>query len=286
MLGLTIGLTVIIVMAAANVLFLLILARTPVNWLTPLWVTLILLSLFVAYRTLSLLNTKYIITQNAMVIVWGWVREIIPMGEINTITHGKLVSARPAPRGLWWPGCLVGRGRSETLGELAYFATAPQEEQLFVATSACTYVISPSDLNQFLAEFEGERQKGITEPVGFATHRPAFYDWDLWRDRWAAILIGVGLALPFLLMIVIALRIPSLPSTIPLHFNIAGQPDRIGSSAGLFNLVFIGGLVWLVNSLAGVILHIRRTERPAAYLLWLGSSLVQVFLWVAAIGLL
>jgi len=292
-LGLAIGFTVLVVMVAADVLFALILGRTPVNWLTPLWVALILFSLplivFIAYRALSLFNAKYIITQNAMVIVWGWVREIIPMGEINTLTHGKLVSARPAPRGLWWPGCLVGRGRAEGVGqpsELAYFATAPQEEQLFVATEARTYVISPGDINQFLAEFEGERQKGITEPIPFASHRPAFYEWDLWRDRWAAILIGVGLALPFVLMIAIALRIPSLPSSIPLHFTIEGQPDRIGAPVGLFILPLIGGLVWLFNSLAGAILHIRRAERPAAYLLWLGSSLVQVFLWVAAIGLL
>ena len=190
------------------------------------------------------------------------------------------------PRGLWWPGCLVGRGHVEPLGDLIYFAASPQEEQLFVVTNGGAYVISPGSITTFLDEFENERQKGITEPVGYATHRPGFYNWDLWRDRWAAALIGIGFITAFLLLAVVAVRIPSLPETIPLHFSLEGQPDRTGPRSGLLILPLIGGLVWAANSLIGALLHIRRAERPAAYLLWLGSGLVQLFLWIAAIGLL
>src|SRR3990172_3970745 len=289
-LGLVVGLTAMIVLAAADVLFGVILDRTPITPLTPLWVGLILFSLpalaFLGYRTFSLVNAKYIVTQNALVIVWGPLREIVPMGEITNVIRGKDIPASLVPQGLWWPGCLVGRGHVNPFGAIRYFATAPQAEQLVVATASGAFVLSPSSITAFLEDFENERRQGITEPVEPATHRPSVYDWELWRDRWAGGLVLGGLALPFLLLIVIAVRYPNLPAIIPLHFDTQGQIDRTGPPGGLFILPVTGGLVWLGYSLLGAILHVRRVERPAAYLLWVGSGLVQVFLWVAAIGLL
>ncbi len=289
-LGIVIGVTAIVILAAADVLFFVILQRTPVNLFTPLWVALILFSLpvlvFVAYRTFSLINARYRFTQNALVIAWGPAREIIPMREITGLLIGKELPGDLAPRGLWWPGCLVGRGHTKTVGDLTYYATTPQSGQLIVVTTFGGYVISPENADAFIDAFESEGRKGILEPVEHTYNRPAFYEWELWRDRWAQALVGISFILPFLLMAAIAFRIPSLPPSIPLHFNINGLPDRTGPPTGLFILPVIGGLVWLVNSLVGGILHVRRIERPAAYLLWLGSGLVQAFLWAAAIGLL
>src|SRR5574341_1409310 len=104
-LGLVIGFTIIAVLAASDALFAVILLRTPVNFITPLWVALILISLpllgFVGYRTFSLLNAHYRFTQNALVIVWGAVKEIIPMADISGLILGSDLPADLAPRGLW-----------------------------------------------------------------------------------------------------------------------------------------------------------------------------------------
>ncbi len=290
-LGLAIGFTMLVVLAAADALFFVILLRTPVNFVTPLWVGLILISLpllaFIGYRTFSLLNAHYRFTQNALVIVWGPVKQIIPMADISGLILGSDLPADLAPLGLWWPGCMVGRGHTKTVGDLMYYATTPQSGQIIVAAGAGGYVISPTDIEAFINQFEEEGRKGIVEEVPYARNRPAFYDWVLWRDRWATLLVAAGLALPFFLLIAIAIQFPSLPDTIPLRFDGAGQVDRTGPPSGLLILPAIGALAWLVNGLVGGALYaMRQSQRPVAYLLWSSSIIVQVLLWVAAVGLL
>ncbi len=290
-LGLVIGLTVMAVLAAADVLFAVILLRTPVNIITPLWVALIVVSLplagFVGYRSFSLLNAHYRFTQNALVIVWGPVKEIIPMADISGLILGSDLPADLAPRGLWWPGCLVGRGHTKAVGDLMYYATTPQTGQIIVATGKGGYVISPSNIDEFINQFEEEGRKGITEEVPYIQNRPEFYSWALWRDRWAASLLFAGLVATFLLLIVITVSFPDPDTTIPLHYDGLGQVDRTGPPSGLLILPAIGGLAWLANGLIGAALYAaRQRERPAAYLLWSSSIVIQVLLWVAAIGLL
>ncbi len=290
-LGLVIGFAILIILAAAAALFAAILLRTPVNFLTPLWVLLILASLpllvFVGYRTVSLLNAHYRFTQNALVIAWGPVKQIIPMADIAGLILGTDVVGDLAPRGLWWPGCLVGRGHTRAVGDLMYYATTPQSGQIIVATGQGGYVISPENIEEFVNLFEQEGRKGITEEVPYAQNRPEIYEWTLWRDRWAAVVLAAGLLLPFLLLAAIAARFPALPAEIPLHFDGRGLVDRTGPPSGLLILPAIGGIVWFANGLIGVALYaLRQNERKTAYLLWSSSIGVQVLLWAAAIGLL
>jgi hypothetical protein len=145
-------------------------------------------------------------------------------------------------------------------------------------------VISPADVQGFVQSFEGEGRKGIEAEIEYEVNRPEFYDWEIWRDRLALVLIGAGLILPFILLVAVSIRVPFLANEVPLHFDTTGRVDRVGSPVGLFILPAIGGLVWIINAVIGGAFYIRRAERPAAYLLWLGSTLVQVFLWVAAVG--
>ena len=290
-LGLTIGLILISVLAAADVLFGIILATTPVNFITPLWVLLVVGSLpliaFVGYRSFALLNASYRFTQNALVIVWGPVKQIIPMADISGLILGSDLPADLAPRGLWWPGCLVGKGHTQAVGDLMYYATAPQSGQVIVATGQGGYVISPENIEDFVKLFEEEGRKGITEEVPYVQNRPEFYDWAVWRDRWAVALVVAGLALPFLLLVVIAIQFPSLPASVPLHYDGLGQVDRTGAASGLLILPAIGALAWLVNGLLGILLYAtRQNERPAAYLLWSSSLIIQALLWIAALGLI
>jgi Bacterial PH domain/Protein of unknown function (DUF1648) len=323
-LGLAIGFAVIILLAAADGLFATILIQTPVNFITPLWVLLILVSLpliaFVGYRSLALLNAYYRFTQNALVIVWGPVKQIIPMADISGLIMGSDLPADLAPRGLWWPGCLVGTGHTKAVGDLTYFATTPQSGQLIVATGQGGYVISPENIEEFIKLFEDEGRKGITEEVPYAENRPQFYDWTLWQDRWALVILAIGLALPFVLLVAVATRFPSLPDSVPLHFDGAGAVDRTGPPSGLLILPAIGAIAWLVNGIIGVALYAarkpqvveptkladeqveglsppddppapvvipgERSERSTAYLLWGSSIAIQVLLWVAAVGLL
>jgi hypothetical protein len=290
-LGLAIGGVLIAVLVAADLLFGVILAVTPVNFITPLWVLLIVGSLpligFAGYRTFALFNASYRFTQNALVIVWGPVKQIIPMADISGLILGTDLPADLAPRGLWWPGCLVGKGHTQTVGDLMYYATTPQAGQIIVATGQGGYVISPENIDDFVKLFEEEGRKGITEEVPYVQNRPEFYDWTVWRDRAAVALVVAGLAMPFLLLVVIAIQFPNLPASVPLHYDGLGKVDRMGEPSGLLILPAIGALAWLINGVLGILLYAtRQNERPAAYLLWTSSLVIQVFLWVAALGLL
>ena len=289
-LGLTIGLTALAILVGASVLFTVIIFTTPVNFLTSIWVVLILISLPIigifGYRTFCLFNAQYLFTQNALVIVWGPVRQIIPMDEIAGLIVGTDIEDDLSPRGLWWPGCLVGRGHTERVGDLMYYATTPQSGQIIVATSAGGYVISPANVPAFIESFEGEGRKGVEAEIDYEVHRPEFYDWAVWKDRLGLTLIGSGLILPFLLLITVSIRIPFLAEQVALHFDTAGKVDRMGSPVSLFILPAIGGFIWFANSVIGTAFYIRRAERPAAYVLWFGSTVVQIFLWFAAFGFL
>ena len=64
----------------------------------------------------------------------------------------------------------------------------------------------------------------------------------------------------------------------------AGNADRVGARIKIFTIPLIGVLAFLSNGALGWLLHNR--ERVASYLLWGGSLLVQLLVWVAGVGIL
>ncbi len=116
--------------------------------------------------------------------------------------------------------------------------------------------------------------KGLFAPVA---HRA------IWWDRLAWWLLVSGGVLCLILFAYVAWRFPTLPPTVPLHFNAAGQVDRIGTPADLFTIPLIGGLVWLVNS--GLSIGLYNRDPMLAYVLAGGAGLTQLMLMVGALTL-
>ena len=81
----------------------------------------------------------------------------------------------------------------------------------------------------------------------------------------------------------VALRQSILPDALPIHYNAAGQVDRIGLREQLFILPAIGLLTLAANG--GLAYAINRREPPLAYLLLAVSVLVQLLLVGAAVQL-
>jgi len=103
------------------------------------------------------------------------------------------------------------------------------------------------------------------------------------RDRylWAMVIIAlfVNLGLfAFLLLVV-----NQLPPLVPLHFDAAGQPDRIEDKSAIFSLPQIGLIMIVLNFLFGA--SIYRREPLAGYLLGGIAIAVQFLLWFAAISI-
>ena len=118
--------------------------------------------------------------------------------------------------------------------------------------------------------------------LGFAERLPTWFraplhDRYLWAMLIIALFVNLGL---FTFLILLSSQLPPL---VPLHFDAAGQPDRIEPKDSVFSLPQIGLILIVVNIAIGTPFY--RREPLAAYLLGGMSIAVQLLLWVAAISI-
>lgn len=239
------------------------------------------------YRGDGLLRSRYVLSRNAIVVEWGSRRIVLPMPLLDEVRAGSGVDAPLRPRGLVWPGSVVGTASVEGVGEVEFLAAVEQKPGLVLLRHADAWLaISPGDPAAFLAALHGFRAEGPEEDVTPESVLPAAMRWELLHDRLALALIGAGALSALLLVGYLAAIANQLPPQIALHFDGQGQPDRFGPPTGLLILPLIAGLTWLVNTLGGAWLHRRASERAGAYLLLGATLFVQALVWVATIGLL
>jgi len=288
--GLPLGLAAIAFVGLFN-FFLLAGARaTFPSWLTLLSLCSLAVSvplvLWLGYGCLALARARYVVSRNALVVEWGWRRELIPMESLGEVRAGEDVEGDLRPRGPTWPGYRVGWASAAPLGEVEFLAATGQPGLVLVEYSEGWLALSPAEPQAFMAALAERRAEGVTEQIEPESIWPALPAWPLWRDRLALALIGLGALSALLLIGYLIFIYPQLPPQIALRFSANGQPDRFGAPTGLFILPVIAGLAWILNTLWGVWLHQRDDERAGAYLLFGATVFVQALVWVAAIGLL
>jgi hypothetical protein len=103
-------------------------------------------------------------------------------------------------------------------------------------------------------------------------------------DRLVYVLLASGALLNLALFAYIGWHYRALPESLPLHFDILGQPDRLGVRSEIFKLPAIGLLLLVLDSLFG--LAIQRWEKLGAYLLLGVTIVVQVLFWLAALNIM
>ncbi len=248
---------------------------------------LILLGLagYVAYRTWNVFSLEYWVDRDAVTLVWGPTRQIVPLCQIERILEGPAAEPLNVSRPWHWPCPDRRRVRYATLGVVNAYATRPLAEQIVLVTAGESYSLSPADSKGFIRALQERFALGGGRVMQVELRRPPIWTWPLWRDRGALFLIGAGLLGVLLMFGVLCFRYPNLSSDLPLHFDVNGMPDRIAPKSGLFALPVIGLVVWLFNTAAGVWLY-RRVQQGAAYLLWGGALAVQGIGGLALINLM
>ena len=108
--------------------------------------------------------------------------------------------------------------------------------------------------------------------------------WVIGPDRLIHVFLALGLLLNLALFAYVGWRYRALPESLPLHFDILGQPDRLGVRSEIFKLPAIGLLLLALNSLFGV--AIQRWEKLGAYLLLGVTIVVQMLFWLAALNIM
>ena len=97
----------------------------------------------------------------------------------------------------------------------------------------------------------------------------------------AHVLWLAALALNLALFGFLAWAYPELPPVLPFHFDSLGQVDRLAPAITIFAIPAIGALGLLLNGLLGVVIH--SGQRVATLLLWAGTVLIQLYLWLATL---
>jgi len=238
----------------------------------------------IGYWLAGLARSGYFLDRNELVIRWGPTEQTIPTRQIERVLTGDQVEGRIQFYGGIWPGHCVGYGELPSGEPVLFYATVPPRHQIYVVTPGLTYGISPADREGFLTSLHQRLQMGPTQIVEQSSKRPGFLDWTIWQDRLGLILLAVGFLAILALMGLLCFRFPALSRLVPLHFDVAGAPDRLGPRGQIFIIPLIGLLVLLLNGVLGGIVY--RRERVASYLLWGGAILIQVLVWTAAVGIL
>jgi hypothetical protein len=104
------------------------------------------------------------------------------------------------------------------------------------------------------------------------------------NDNVALSLLGTAVLLNVAMVLFILIRYSSLPPSIALHWNVNGDPDRIGSPRGIWVIPIITASVAIANFIFAW--SIETFDRFAARFLLAASCLVQVVAWIALITLI
>jgi len=245
----------------------------------------LLVLLYLGYRILSTFMLEYWVDRDAVTLIWGPTRQIVPMGYIERIVASPDTQVLDAPAPWHWPCPHRRRMVTRLFGMVNAYSTRPLDEQIILVTNGESYSVSPADPRGFLQAVQERFGLGVNRVREPELQRPPVWTWPLWRDKVALFLIGAGLLGVLVMFGALCFRYPGLSSDLPLHFDVAGLPDLIAPKSELFRLPGIGLAVWLFNTGVGVWLY-RHVQRGSAYLLWFGALAVQGIAGLALFNLM
>jgi Bacterial PH domain/Protein of unknown function (DUF1648) len=243
---------------------------------------LLILAGWLGWQLTGYVQSNYTIDRNAFVIRWGFTREIIPMGDVQRviaaidIVDGLKALRVPLPG--WWRA----EGFHPAMGKIRFYATESIGNQIVIVTPDRNYAVSPYDAEGFLDSFRARFEMRPTQQVKASLARPSFFEWPFWRDRAAHILLALAIALNLGVFGLSSDQFPDAPAQIPLHFDAAGIPDRLGPRTQLFAPALTGLALLIISIAFGFALYARKQPLPA-YLLWGGAAVVQALFLVSAI---
>ncbi|MDT8305433.1 MAG: PH domain-containing protein [Anaerolineae bacterium] len=291
--GIALGYLLIGLLLLLILTLLLLLVSAPWSWLSFFWGVALLLSVLaffaVSFWTSALGVARYAVEGDALHLSWGRRQHTIPLAAITHLDRGE--GYRLASwRGVRWPGHALGVGQllqpDGTARPLTTYATRPLAEQQLLFTETEAFGLSPADpafAQQLQPLVDAARASGVPAGPVRATLGPRHS--PIWFDRAALALLNAGLVLNLALFALLAATVGSLPATVPLHFDTAGNVIRSGSGTSLLLLPVAGFLWWLVDGVLGAAFY-RGGQRAVALLVWAAGTLLQAVAWVAVLLLI
>lgn len=187
----------------------------------------------------------------AFALGWSLPRALSVSTGLALVVMGNATSrARP---GLWFGF----RTRWALLSERAWYATQRQAAPALVATGAVFTVFAALTPAPVLIPWVlPVGLLVLLAPVGISLHRASYRAYLADPERRPAVpgarrhlppltfservLFALMLGLPLLSLAACVVALPQLPEQVPVHFDLAGRPDRFGSPLELLTLPLLG----------------------------------------------
>ncbi len=236
--------------------------------------------LLILYRLYALLNAHYILERDGLRLRWGLRAENLSIHDIEWVRPASdLAAPLPLPP-LSFSGGILGMVTTADLGPVEFLG-AEMAPMLLVATPQRIYAISPAAPNAFLKAFRNTIEMGSLDSIPTYSALPAAYLVRVWQDRLARTLLGLGLAFTLLLFVAVSLAVPGV-AQVSLGFDANGQPITPVPGEQLLLLPVLGGVAWVIDVVAGLLLYRRPEYRPAAYILWSAGAVCSFTLILGA----
>lgn len=242
----------------------------------------------VGYLTRGLRQARYHIESDALIVEWGGLRQTIPLRQVRALVWGRELGPVRRFRGLRWPGFYMGRGEiglGDRVYPIRFYATRPLDRQLLLVTDELTYGVSPWDMENFKSCVEALQATSLPARAATSPSQPFVFDWPIWQDQTAHILLLLPAAVNLLLFAYLTIIYGRLPTAVAIQFDAAGQALRWGQPLALFGLPLLGLAAMLGNNAAGWFFYHWRQEKRLAYLIWATTLAVQIAAWVGVLGL-
>ena len=261
-------------------LFFWLAAITPIGWMFALYLAggIVACTPFpmLIYRLIALNRAYYLLERNSLTLHWGLRTEILPLHQIEWFRPLTDLTSNLTLPPIPLPGAYIGVRMVEGLSKVEYMADS-FENGLMIATPETVYVISPSDMNGFLASFHRWIEMGSLEYLEPQSIQPAFVLGKLWDDRLARILILVSFGLGILLSLWVIALITSVPSVV-IGSNQTVQEIARVPSIRLLLYPILFGFIFVLDLIGGTFFYRREDQKHAAYLLWAGGVISPILL--------
>lgn len=242
---------------------------------------LVVVALVFVNWTFSVFSLAYVIDREALTIVWGFRRVVIPVGTIQRMVPGRTLD-EPHIHGLNWWGTHVGSAEVKRIGYTLFYSTHNvPDELLYVVTTDESYALTVLDQAAFAEEVQGRAELGPVEQHVQRSTATGIAALPFWRDRVAMASVILSAVLCAGLFGYIFSSYPGLPNVIRLRFPALGGVVRVGDKDELLRIAYVGVGVFVLNTVLGVMVHAR--ERAAGLWLLTSAGMLQGVLLAAAI---
>lgn len=233
------------------------------------------------YWTYGFFSLYYILDRDALRIHWAGYETIVPITDIKGVLTGDEVTGWETLPHVRWPGYRIGPGFIEDVGPVFYYSVGGGQ-QVLVSTETVSYAISPEDPLGFLQALELRQSLGPVHRLEPRVVGKGVFAWSFWSDSLAHRLWLCALVFNLGLFAYVSIVFADLPPVVPIHFDAQGEVDRLAPAVMVFTMPAIGMLGLVLNGWLGILLHGR--QRLATLMLWGSTSVIQIYLWLATLG--